>query len=120
MSYYRHNRRSNNRFKSAQHDNIDRQILCLHQAMAKKLLADQSYLPQIIDTIESRHKSGKIGYGSYLFWTSLLEHIKQPDLFLQTLLEDSPIIQKYRRQTPFVGILTETERQAALDQLIYT
>jgi hypothetical protein len=76
MSYYRHNRRSNNRFKSAQHDNIDRQILCLHQAMAKKLLADQSYLPQIIDTIESRHKSGKIGYGSYLFWTSLLEHIK--------------------------------------------
>jgi hypothetical protein len=108
------------RVKSAQQENIDRQILCLHQAMAEKLLANHDYVAQVNQTIISRHDTGKMGYGSYLFWTSLMEHIHQPNIFMQTVLEDSPQIQKYRRQTPFVGILTETERQAALDQLIYT
>jgi hypothetical protein len=38
---------------------------------------------------------------------------------MDTLLEDSLQLRKYRRQTPLVGILTEQERQAALDSLIF-
>ena len=120
MSYQRSRSRSYGRVKSVQQVNLDKQILCLHQAMATKLLANQHYVPQVIDTIEARYAAGKMTYGSYLFWTSLMEHIEQPDIFMLTVLEDSPIIQKYRMQTPFVGILTEVERQVALDKLIFT
>ena len=88
--------------------------------MAEKLITNHSYIPQVLETISSRYESGKMAYGSYLFWTSLMEYINQPEIFLHTLLENSATIQKYRRQTPFVGILTETERQAALDKMILT
>jgi hypothetical protein len=120
MSNHRSRSRSYDRVKSAQHVALDKQILCLHKAMATKLLLNRHYVPQVKDTIESRYAAGKMAYGSYLFWTSLMEHIDQPEIFMQTVLEDSPITQKYLRQTPFVGILTEVERQAALDQLIFS
>jgi len=120
MSYQGTRSQRRERPKNAQQENIDKQILCLHQAMAEKIIANHHYLPQIVKTIATRYESGKMAYGSYLFWTSLMEYIDHPDIFLQTVLEDSPTIQNYRRQTPFVGILTEVERQAALDKLIFT
>ena len=120
MSYQGARNRVRDRPKSAQQQNIDKQILCLHKAMATKLLANLHYIIKVTETISTRYESGKMGYGSYLFWTSLMEHIDQPDIFMQTVLEDSTITQNYRRQTPFVGILTEVERQAALDQMIFT
>jgi hypothetical protein len=106
--------------KTAQQDNIDKQILCLHKAMAEKLIANHHYMPQVLQTIETRYECGKMRYGAYLFWSSLMEFIDQPELFIASILEDSPQIIKYRRQTVFVGILTEQERQAALDQMIFT
>jgi hypothetical protein len=112
--------RVRDRPKTAQQDNIDNQILCLHKAMTEKLIANQHYMPQVLQTIETRYKSGKMRYGAYLFWSSLMEHIHQPELFMTTVLDNSPQTQKYRRQTPFVGILTEQERQAALDQMTFT
>ncbi len=118
MSFSPSNRRSRDRLQSAQQDNIDKQIMCLHRAMAKKLLANHEYIVQIQQTIETRYAHGKMRHGAYLFWTSLLEFVDQPELFKQTLLEDTPQLRKYRRQTPFVGILTEQERQAALDTLL--
>lgn len=118
MAYQQHSRqRMRDRPKTAQQENIDKQILCLHHAMAEKLIANHQYIPQILDTIETRYESGKMRHGAYLFWSSLLEHIDQPELFMQNLLEDSPQLRKYRRQTPFVGLLTEQERQSALDKL---
>ena len=120
MSYQDSRSRRRERPKNAQQENIDRQILCLHQAIAEKTISNHDYIPQIIQTIATRYESGKMAYGSYLFWTSLMEYIDHPDIFLQTVLEDSPTIQKYRRQTPFVGILSEVERQTALDKLIFT
>lgn len=117
MAYQQSRHRMRDRPKTAQQDNIDKQILYLHQAMAEKLLADHQYIPQVLETIKTRYESGKMRHGAYLFWSSLLEHIDEPNLFMQTLLEDSPQLRKYRRQTPLVGILTEQERQAALDKL---
>jgi hypothetical protein len=111
--------RVRDRPKTAQQENIDKQILCLHKAMGEKLIANHQYISRVIATIEARYECGKMRYGAYLFWCSLLEYIDQPALFMDTLLEDSPQLRKYRRQTPFVGILTETERQTVLDELIF-
>jgi hypothetical protein len=115
MDYQQPRRRNRDRPRSAQQDSLDKLILCLHKAMANKLMANHDYLPQVMETIETRYECGKMRHGAYLFWSSLLEYIDQPALFMDTLMEDSPQLRKYRRQTPFVGILTEQERQAALD-----
>jgi len=120
MGYQHTRNRVRDRPKTAQQDNIDNQILCLHKAMAEKLIANHHYISQVLDTIETRYKCGKMRYGAYLFWSSLMEHIHQPELFMTTVLDNSPQAQKYRRQTPFVGILTEQERQTALDQITFT
>ncbi|GAC18049.1 hypothetical protein [Paraglaciecola arctica] len=120
MGYQPTCNRARGRLKTAQQQNIDKQILCLHHAMAEKLIANHHYLSQIIETIEARYECGRMRYGAYLFWSSLLEHIEQPTLFMDTLLEDSPQLRAYRRQTPLVGILTEQERQIALEKIMQT
>lgn len=117
MPYERPRSRSRQRSKTAQQENLDKQILHLHKAMAEKLMANHQYIPQVLETIAARYESGKMRHGAYLFWSSLLEYIDQPTLFMDSLLEDSPLIQKYRRQTPLVGILTEQERQTVLSSI---
>jgi len=42
--------------------------------------------------------------------------VDSPEIFLAALLEDTPKLRKWRRRTPFVGVLTEEERQHALSQ----
>lgn len=117
---YQHTRsRMRDRPKTAQQENIDKQILCLHKAMAEKLIANHQYISQVINTIEVRYQCGKMRYGAYLFWSSLIEHIHQPELFMASVLDNSPQTTKYRRQTPLVGILTESERQEALETVLF-
>jgi hypothetical protein len=108
-----------NRHITAQQDNIDKQILCLHKAMGEKLIANHHYVTQVVETIQARYECGTMRHGAYLFWSSLIEHIEQPTLFMETLLENSPQVTQYRRQTPLVGILTEEERQTVLNQLTF-
>ena len=101
-------------------ENIDRQITVIHKAIGLKLLAfhsrgDKSLLAQVQNTMEQRRDEGRMGYGEYLTWLSLLEIIDQDEAFLAGLIEDTPRMRKLRRRTPFVGILSEDERQSALD-----
>lgn len=119
MNFHNRKSRSRERPQSAQQQNIDIQILCLHKAMAEKIIANHDFIPQIQQTIETRYESGKMRHGAYLFWSTLLEFIDEPELFLSQLLDQSPQIKKYRRQTPFVGVLTEQERQAVLEHLLF-
>jgi len=106
-------RQSNN---SAQHDNIDRQILVLHKAMALKLIARCDLRQQVIETIESRYTNGQLRHGGYLVWSCLMEYIaEQPDVFLQGVLADTAQMRKLRRRTPFVNVLTEQERLHTLN-----
>jgi hypothetical protein len=119
MSHHHTRNRMRDKPRNAQQESIDKQILCLHKAMAEKLMANHHYISQVMKTIEARYECGKMSYGAYLFWSSLLEYIDEPELFMDTLLEDSPQLRKYRRQTPLVGILTEQERQTVLDDLIF-
>lgn len=97
-------------------ENIDRQILVLHQAIATKLLTEPALLDKVRAKLEERRDNGQLGYGAYLHWVSVLELYSQPELFCQGITEDSPYLRKLRRRTPFVGILTEQERQHALQQ----
>lgn len=100
-------------------ENIDRQILVIHMAIANKLLADNAGDKQLIEKVlhalEERREEGRMGYGEYLTWLSAMEIIDQKQDFLNAICEDTPRMRKFRRRTPFVGILTEEERQAALD-----
>lgn len=117
MGYQPTRNRARNRPKTAQQDNIDKQILCLHKAMGEKLIANHHYIAPVVETIQARYECGTMRHGAYLFWSSLLEYVEQPKFFMETLLETSPQVIQYRRQTPLVGILTEEERQAVLDKL---
>ncbi|WP_158769467.1 hypothetical protein [Paraglaciecola sp. L1A13] len=114
-SYRSSRRRQTN--NSLQYDNIDRQILVLHKAMANKLVTHRELRQQVIDTLESRYTNGQLRHGGYLIWTCLMEYIDdEPDVFIQGVLADTPQMRKLRRRTPFVNLLTEEERMAALNE----
>jgi len=101
-------------------ENIDRQITVIHKAIGLKLLdyhsrGDSSLVEQVQSMLERRRDEGRMGYGEYLTWSSLLEMLDQKETFLAGITEESPRMRKLRRRTPFVGILTEQERQSALE-----
>lgn len=100
-------------------ENIDRQILAIHIAIANKLLVDNDgdkvLVNQVLESLELRREEGRMGYGEYLTWLSAMEVIEQKDDFVNAICEDTPRMRKLRRRTPFVGVLTEEERQAALE-----
>jgi hypothetical protein len=113
-------RATNRRNKSARTGNmkqsfIDQQIVILHKAMAEKLYAQPALIEQVKVTLQQRFENGTLRYGAFLTWQCILEQISNRDAFLSAVLEDSELMRKYRRKTPFVGILTEQERQQALD-----
>lgn len=98
---------------------INRQVLVIHYAIGKKLLeahakGDSTYIEHIKDTISNRYDLGRMRYGEYLTWQSLLELLDSPKEFMAGLLEDSHQMNKYRRRTALVGVLTEQEREEAL------
>ncbi|MFD2165001.1 hypothetical protein ACFSJY_01895 [Thalassotalea euphylliae] len=97
-------------------DYIDKQVWVIHQAMALKLLKHPELLPQIEATLDARKKAGRLSYSAYITWLSIIEMYDDKEAFLQGILEDSPRMKRFRRETPLVGILTEDERQAALEQ----
>ena len=100
-------------------ENIDRQIRVIHMAIARKLVADNKaegkLIIQVLEQLELRREEGRMGYGEYITWVSAMEIIGQPKEFIDAVCEDSARMRKLRRRTPFVGVLTEEERQSALD-----
>ncbi|TKB47539.1 hypothetical protein [Thalassotalea mangrovi] len=93
---------------------IDRQVLAIHRAIAEKMLRQPELVAQVRQTILKRQEQGRIRYGEYITWDSILDIIDYPDDFRNAMLEDSPKMHRMRRKTPFVNILTEKERQKAL------
>ncbi|QBF83555.1 hypothetical protein EXU30_13275 [Shewanella maritima] len=101
---------------SIKDENIDRQIIVIHRAIAHKLLKQPELAEQVKARLEAQREEGKLGYSHYITWVSALELIDQSEVFINALTEDSPKMRKLRRRTPFTGILTEAERVAALEQ----
>ncbi|TLU64813.1 hypothetical protein FE810_10155 [Thalassotalea litorea] len=93
---------------------IDRQVLALHVAITEKMLRQIELVPQVRQTLEKRRELGRIGYGAYITWDSILDIIEHPNDFRAAMLENTPKMRRLRRKTPFVNILTEEERQKAL------
>lgn len=95
---------------------MDRQILALHKAMVEKLIQTPELRERVNSVIEERYENGRLRYGAYLTWSCLMDNIDDHDMFRDGVLEDTPRMNKLRRQSPFVGVLTEEERQEALLQ----
>lgn len=95
-------------------DFIDKQVLAIHQAMAKKLIEQPQLVEKAKHTLEQRKQAGKLTYSAYITWLSILDFVDDAETFQNAILENSDKMKRLRRQTPLVGILTEEERQAAL------
>lgn len=93
---------------------VDRQVLALHKAMVEKLIRYPELRKKVIAVIEERYENGRLRHGAYLTWICLMENADDHNLFRNGVLEDTPRMNKLRRQTPFVGVLTESEREDAL------
>lgn len=108
-------RRQRSNHGSMQQNFIDQQILDLHKAIAEKLLASPELINKVKITLNERYENGTMHYGAFLTWNCLLEQINDKGLFLKGMLDNSDTMRKYRRKTPFIGILNEQERQQALN-----
>jgi len=97
---------------------IDQQIWLLHQAMAIKLLQQPALADTVRQRLDNWQQQGQIRHGAFLFWSCLLDLLHEPERFCAELLSWELQICKYRRRTPLLGLLSETERQQALMQSI--
>ncbi|REL32551.1 hypothetical protein DXX94_00420 [Thalassotalea euphylliae] len=97
-------------------ENIDRQIIAIHKAIAIKLLARTELLEQVKQRLKDNRELGKINYSQFINWYSIIEMIDDPETFINAMTEDTPYMRKIRRKTPFIGILTEEERRIAIEQ----
>lgn len=92
----------------------DLQIWRLHQKIVEKIAQDPALCLQVQQRLELRLEAGQVRHGEYLYWSCLLLEIDDFNQFRDGVLSMEPRICKYRRRTPFVGILTEQERQEVL------
>ncbi|NVK24606.1 MAG: hypothetical protein HWE10_06740 [Gammaproteobacteria bacterium] len=97
-------------------ENIDRQIIVIHRAIAEKLIAHPILVDQVKSRLEEKRDNGSMGYGHYITWQSILELRENATTFIEAMTEDSQKMRRMRRSTPFTGILTEEERVNALKQ----
>lgn len=93
---------------------LDRQIWQLHQAIVEKILQQPAHAGRLLQQLENRYQQGQLRHAQYLFWSSCLLQVDQPDLFRQAVLSNQPQAIKYRRRTALTGVLTEHERQTVL------
>lgn len=113
----RRQQRRNKTPGSAKERQLDQQIWLLHQAMVEKLLAAPQQATRIQQQLDERYQQGLLRHGEYLFWSTALLQLDQPELFRQSLLGDDAQSRKYRRRTALSALLTEKERQAILTGL---
>lgn len=106
--------RSKQPTSSRSQQQLDHQIWQLHQAIVEKMLQEPAHASRLLQQLESRYQQGQLRHAQYLFWSSCLLQINQPDLFRQAVLSNQPQAIKYRRRTALIGVLTEDERQTVL------
>ncbi|MDO6693877.1 hypothetical protein Q4574_11310 [Aliiglaciecola sp. 3_MG-2023] len=99
------------RTKPKQPSAIDENLLAIHKRIGEKLLQCPDLIQQVEDKLESRFKQGLIYRGVYLDWWSILELKNDMATLISQLCVESERMNKIRRHSPFVGILTEAERE---------
>ncbi len=106
--------RQHSRLKSQSQQVQDMQIWRLHQKIVEKIEQDATLCLQVQQCLEPRLAAGQIRHAEYLYWSCLLLEVGQHSQFRDGVLSMEPQVCKYRRRTPFIGILTEHERQQIL------
>lgn len=101
---------------SIKDDLIDKQILAIHRAMVEKVLATPELIDDLKQRLKDKRDNGEISYSEFITWYSVMELSDEPEVFRSGVLEDSKQMRRLRRKTPFVGILSEDERQQAIEK----
>ena len=97
---------------------VNRRILAIHSAIADKLIVEPALIDNAKACLQRRREQQLISYGAFIVWQDLLPLLNSnPALFKQELLSPDTRMEQLRRETIFVDILTEEERQAALDSV---
>ncbi len=93
---------------------IDLFSLALHQAVAEKLLVDDANVLQIAQNNLKRWLSSESFNGSeknaLLEWQSILENSTSAQI-RKIITQDNDEGQRLRSSSPFVGVLSEAERE---------
>ena len=88
---------------------IDQQILLVHREIAKKLLKQPRLIQLVEEKLEQRYADGLVYYGAYISWLSVLELKPEMPKLAEQLCEPSSEMNKLRRNSPFVGLLSDSE-----------
>ncbi|GAA6184593.1 hypothetical protein [Aliiglaciecola sp. NS0011-25] len=102
---------------SKQPSAIDDNLLAIHQRIGEKLLQFPELIQLVEEKLESRFKAGLIYRGVYLDWWSILELKSNMPSLVSQLCTVNEQMNKLRRHSPFVGILSESEREEFFSQL---
>ncbi|MEP4892155.1 MAG: hypothetical protein ABJV04_19220 [Aliiglaciecola sp.] len=104
------------RNNTKQRNAIDENLLAIHQRIGEKLLQSPEMINKVEEKLESRFNAGLIYRGLYLDWWSVLELKGDMSSLVSQLCVENERMNKLRRHSPFVGILTETEREEFFNQ----
>ncbi|TRY29947.1 hypothetical protein [Aliiglaciecola sp. M165] len=90
---------------------VDANLLAIHKRIAEKLAAEPHLVDLAAEKLEQRFAAGMVYRSVYLNWWGLIEMKNDMPSLIKQLCEDSEMMNKLRRHSPFVGILNEQERE---------
>lgn len=96
---------------------VDTNLLAIHKRIGEKLLNHPELIDQVETKLEARFKAGMIYRSIYLDWWAVIEMKHDLPSMISQLCEPSEQMNRLRRHSPFVGVLTEEEREAFFAQL---
>ncbi len=88
---------------------IDHQILLVHREIAHKLIEQPDLIEQVEEKLEQRFAQGLVYYGVYISWQGIIELKEDVHHLAQQLCENTKEMNKLRRNSPFVGLLSDSE-----------
>lgn len=98
---------------------VDANLLAIHKRIGEKLATN----PQLVDVaaqkLEERFEAGLVYRSIYLNWWAVIEMKNDMPSLIGQMCEESEMMNKLRRHSPFVGILDEQEREEFFRQQEY-
>ncbi len=96
---------------------VDTNLLAIHKRIGEKLLAHPELINKVEAKLEARFKAGMTYRSIYLDWWAVIEMKNDLPSMIEQLCEPSEQMNRLRRHSPFVGILTEQERESFFQSL---
>ncbi len=83
---------------------INAQIREVHERIAQRIRQQPELISLAREKLQQRYDHKLIRHGSYINWLSILEYEDDIEQLVSMLCEDSFMMDKLRRQSPFVGL----------------